>query len=86
MAYLPAERLLIEADLFDTHEPPPSAPTPSMIALYHEMRMLNLDVATIVPVHGRPVPLASFMASMGTAAKDCPTTGSGGSIVWQPCR
>jgi glyoxylase-like metal-dependent hydrolase (beta-lactamase superfamily II) len=86
MAYLPAERLLMEADLFDTHEPPPPSPTASMISLYHEMRMLNLDVATIVPVHGRPAPLSTFMASMGAAAKDCPTAGAGGSIAWQPCK
>ena len=29
MAYLPAERIAFEADLFDTHEPPPAAPTPA---------------------------------------------------------
>jgi hypothetical protein len=57
-----------------------------MMALYHEMRMLNLDVARIVPVHGSPATLASFMASMGAAAKECPTAGSGGSVVWQPCK
>jgi glyoxylase-like metal-dependent hydrolase (beta-lactamase superfamily II) len=73
MAYLPSERLLIEADLFDTHEPPPAAPTPSMIALYKTMRMLNLDVATIVPVHGKPAPLATFMKALGSAAKEGPT-------------
>ena len=27
MAYLPAEKILIQANLFDTHEPPPAAPT-----------------------------------------------------------
>jgi glyoxylase-like metal-dependent hydrolase (beta-lactamase superfamily II) len=70
MAYLPAERLLIEADLFDTHEPPPAAPTASMIALYNTMRMLNLDVASIVPVHGKPTPLATFTKAMGSIAKD----------------
>ena len=53
--------------------------------LYHEMRMLNLDVATIAPVHGKPVPLSAFMKAMGPAAKDCPTAGSGGSVVWAPC-
>jgi glyoxylase-like metal-dependent hydrolase (beta-lactamase superfamily II) len=86
MAYLPADRLLIEADLFDTHEPAPAAPTPSMATLYHEMRTLNLDVASIVPVHGKPASLATFMKVMGTAAKDCPTAGTGGSVVWEPCK
>jgi glyoxylase-like metal-dependent hydrolase (beta-lactamase superfamily II) len=85
MAYLPAERILMQANLFDTHEPPPTAPTPAMTSLYHEMRMLNLDVATIAPVHGKPVPLSVFMKAMGSAAKDCPTAGAGGSVVWGPC-
>jgi hypothetical protein len=57
-----------------------------MTTLYHEMRMLGLDVSTIVPVHGKPVPLADFMKAMGPAAKDCPSEGSGGSVVWGPCR
>jgi glyoxylase-like metal-dependent hydrolase (beta-lactamase superfamily II) len=86
MAYLPTEKILIQANLFDTHEPPPAAPTPAMTTLYHEMRMLNLDVATIAPVHGKPVPMAAFMKAMGSAAKDCPTAGTGGSVVWAPCR
>jgi glyoxylase-like metal-dependent hydrolase (beta-lactamase superfamily II) len=86
MAYLPAEKILIEANLFDTHEPPPAAPTPSMTTLYHEMRMLNLDVATIAPVHGKPVPMAAFMKAMGSAAKECPVAGTGGSVVWEACK
>jgi hypothetical protein len=50
------------------------------------MRMLGLDVTTIAPVHGKPVPFADFMRAMGTTAKDCPVAGSGGSVVWEPCR
>ena len=86
MAYLPVEKILLQANLFDTHEPPPPSPSPAMTTLYHEMRQLNLDVATIAPVHGKPVPLSVFMKAMGSAAKDCPTAGSGGSIVWAPCQ
>lgn len=86
MAYLPAERILMQANLFDTHEPAPAAPTPAMTTLYRMMRTLNLDVATIAPVHGRPVPLAAFLTAMGPAAKECPTSGSGGAVVWGPCR
>ena len=85
MVYLPGERLLLESDLFDTHEPPPATPTQAMTTMYRNMRTLNLDVATIVPVHGRPVPLSTFMSSMGSVAKDCPSAGSGGSVVWGPC-
>jgi glyoxylase-like metal-dependent hydrolase (beta-lactamase superfamily II) len=86
MAYLPAEKILIQANLFDTHEPAPREPTPAMTTLYHEMRMLNLDVATIAPVHGKPVPMAAFIKAMGSVAKDCPSPGSGGSVVWGPCK
>jgi glyoxylase-like metal-dependent hydrolase (beta-lactamase superfamily II) len=86
MAYLPAEKILIQANLFDTHEPPPPTPTPAMTSLYHEMRILGLDVATIAPVHGKPVPFADFMKAMGPAAKDCPSAGGGGSVTWGPCR
>ena len=57
-----------------------------MTTFYRTMRTLNLDVATIAPVHGRPVPMAAFIKAMGAAASDCPTTGAGGSVAWRPCR
>jgi len=86
MAYLPAEKLVVQADLFDTHEPAPATPTPAMTTFYREMRSLNLDVATIVPIHGKPVPMSAFIAAIGAAAKDCPGPGPGGSVAWGPCR
>jgi glyoxylase-like metal-dependent hydrolase (beta-lactamase superfamily II) len=86
MAHLPDERILIQANLFDTHEPPPAAPTQAMTTLYRMMKGLALDVATIAPVHGRPVPLARFLEAMGNAATECPAVGSGGAVTWQPCR
>jgi hypothetical protein len=64
MAYLPNERLLIEADLFDTHTSPPAASAASR-SLYNQVRALKWDVSRIVPIHGRPVPwttLAGLMA------------------------
>ena len=36
MAYLPAEKIVMQANLFDTHEPPPAAPTPAMTTLYRD--------------------------------------------------
>ena len=33
MAYLPAEKIVMQANLFDTHEPPPAAPTQAMTTL-----------------------------------------------------
>lgn len=86
MAFLPSEKILIQANLFDTHEPVPATPTPAMTSLYREIRLLNLDVATIAPVHGRPVAMSEFLKAMGPAANECPTQGTGGSIAWGPCR
>jgi glyoxylase-like metal-dependent hydrolase (beta-lactamase superfamily II) len=86
MAYLPREKIVMQANLFDTHEPPPAMPTAAMTTFYRTMRTLNLDVATIAPVHGKPVPLAAFMKAMGPAAADCPVSGSGGAVVWKACQ
>ena len=86
MAYLPREKIVMQANLFDTHEPPPAMPTAAMTTFYRTMRTLNLDVATIAPVHGKPVPLAIFMKAMGPAAADCPASGSGGAVVWKACQ
>jgi glyoxylase-like metal-dependent hydrolase (beta-lactamase superfamily II) len=69
MAYLPKERLLIEADLVDTDRPLPAAPTADMRSFYNETRMLKLDVSRIVPIHGKPIPWSDFMKVIGTAAK-----------------
>ena len=69
MAYLPRERLLIEADLVDTDRPLPAAPTADMRSFYNETRMLKLDVSRIVPIHGKPIPWSDFMKVIGTAAK-----------------
>ena len=38
MAYLPKEQMLIEADLFDTHEPQRGMPTPAARSLYTSMQ------------------------------------------------
>lgn len=86
MAYLPRERIVMQANLFDTHEPPPATPTQAMTTFYRTMKTLNLDVATIAPVHGRSVPLATFIKAMGPAAADCPAPGPGGSVVWKACQ
>jgi glyoxylase-like metal-dependent hydrolase (beta-lactamase superfamily II) len=60
MAYLPRERIVIEADLFDTHVPRPSEPTPANRTLANMVRMLKLDVGQIAPIHGKPVPWSDF--------------------------
>ena len=55
MAYLPKEKILLNADLYS---PPaqgaqPAAPTAGMRTLYQNMVKLKLDVAQHVPTHGR---------------------------------
>jgi glyoxylase-like metal-dependent hydrolase (beta-lactamase superfamily II) len=68
MAYLPAERLVVEADLLDTHEPLPASATPLHRALHNQVRRLKLDVSQIVPIHGKPIAWSEFMKLMGPAA------------------
>lgn len=80
MAYLPAEKWLIEADaysttvsgqpLFGPPEPPKNAPPDFARCcdarnLYDNVQRLNLDVKTIVPIHGVPVPWESFLTYLG---------------------
>jgi hypothetical protein len=69
MVYLPAERIAFEADLFDTHEPPPASPTEAMRSLFDQVRRMKLDVATLAPVHGAPVPWSAFVKAMGSSGR-----------------
>jgi glyoxylase-like metal-dependent hydrolase (beta-lactamase superfamily II) len=65
VAYLPREKILIEADLLDTHEPLPATPAPAQTSLYNVARRLKLDVARIVPIHGTPVPWSALLKVVG---------------------
>ena len=63
VAYLPRERMLIQADLFDS--PPAGAPTPATStadqrSLLRHVERLGLEVDTLVPIHGAPVSWSSF--------------------------
>jgi hypothetical protein len=67
VAYLPTERILIEADLFDSkgagvppQAPPQARATPANRSLLGHIRRLGLDVETIVPIHGLPVAWSDF--------------------------
>jgi glyoxylase-like metal-dependent hydrolase (beta-lactamase superfamily II) len=64
-AFLPDAGLLIEADLFDTHEPQPPEPTNGNNVLYNMVERLNLDVSTIVPIHGETVGWRDFLRAVG---------------------
>jgi glyoxylase-like metal-dependent hydrolase (beta-lactamase superfamily II) len=56
MAFLPTEKLLIEADLLDTDRPLPAASARDSTSFFNVIRKLKLDVAQIVPIHGKPIP------------------------------
>jgi glyoxylase-like metal-dependent hydrolase (beta-lactamase superfamily II) len=70
MVYLPKEKLLIQAD---TYTPgPPNAPAPSVVNpnsvnLADTIAKLGLAVDQLLPLHGRPVPLAELHKTIGRA-------------------
>ncbi len=68
MVYLPAEKLLIEADAFTPGAP--NSPTPARIndnhkALVDNMDWLKLNVERILPLHGRVVPVSELYTAVG---------------------
>jgi hypothetical protein len=68
MAYLPKEKLLVEADVFTPpapNAPSPAAPNPATVNLYEHIERLHLDVVKIVPIHGQIVPLAELHKAIG---------------------
>lgn len=68
MAYFPKEKFLVEADVFTppaANAAPPATPNPAAVNLYENIQRLKLDVAQIVPIHGRMVPLAELERVIG---------------------
>jgi len=65
IAYLPKEKMVVEADLFTPpapNAPLPTAVTPSHRSFYNNVQRLKLDVTTIAPIHGgRTYPWADFV-------------------------
>jgi glyoxylase-like metal-dependent hydrolase (beta-lactamase superfamily II) len=64
MAYLPAEGIVFQADLFDTHEPPRRAQLPAMRSLSNQVERMQMRVETLAPVHGSPVPWSTFVTAL----------------------
>ena len=55
IAYLPVEKIVIEADLYDPpapSEPLPTIPSAADLSFYNHVQRLGLDVETIAPIHG----------------------------------
>jgi glyoxylase-like metal-dependent hydrolase (beta-lactamase superfamily II) len=67
IAYLPAEKIVIEADMYTPPAAGAAAPpaTAAMKTFLNNVRRLKLDVSTIVPIHGPVVPWSEFMKTMG---------------------
>jgi glyoxylase-like metal-dependent hydrolase (beta-lactamase superfamily II) len=56
IAYLPAEKILVNADLYSPPAPgdPPAVPDASMRTLVENIQRLGLQVSRHVPIHGMP--------------------------------
>jgi glyoxylase-like metal-dependent hydrolase (beta-lactamase superfamily II) len=68
VAYLPSDRLLIQADLFSpapANAAAPATPDPLAVNLYANIERLKLDVAQIVPIHGQVAPIAELRKAVG---------------------
>jgi glyoxylase-like metal-dependent hydrolase (beta-lactamase superfamily II) len=68
MVYLPKEKILIEADAYTPaapNTPPPAVPNALHVNLVQNIERLKLDVAQILPLHGRIVPVSELYAAIG---------------------
>ena len=74
MVYLPAERLLVEADVYSPPAPTATNPPPAIFApnLVENIDRLGLQVDRIVPIHGRVVPASDLRAAARAAAQQSP--------------
>ncbi len=58
IAYLPREKIVVQADLYSSTA---QAPDASARSLQRNLERLALDVETIVGIHGSPVPMSQFV-------------------------
>ncbi len=68
MVYLPAEKLLIEADAYTPGAPgatPAAQPSELNLNLVQNIERLKLDVERILPLHGRMVAFSELQAAVG---------------------
>jgi glyoxylase-like metal-dependent hydrolase (beta-lactamase superfamily II) len=64
IAYFPKEKIIVQADLYNAAA---TAPNASSRTFYQNLQRLKLDVATIVGIHGNPVPMSQFVQLMNGA-------------------
>ena len=67
MAYIPKEKLLIQADMFAPRPgvPPLASPSPYTVNLVQNIQRLKLDVARVAHVHGGVDPIESVVKAAG---------------------
>lgn len=65
MATLPAEGLVIQSDLVNTHEGLPDRATDGAKALYRMVTAFSYPVREIVPIQGQPVSWTAFLEKTG---------------------
>ena len=70
IVHLPAEKILINADLYSPAAPgaQPPAVNPNMTTLRQNIQRLKLDVTQHVPIHGIAGPHADFMRIAGSGS------------------
>ena len=71
IAYLPKEKIVVEADLYNP--PAPNAPAPttasaSNLTFYQNIQRLKLDISQIASIHGRMVPMSEFLKVVGKSS------------------
>jgi glyoxylase-like metal-dependent hydrolase (beta-lactamase superfamily II) len=80
IVYLPKEKIVINADLYGP--PPAGGNLPNVnanaVALFRNIKRLNLDVAQHVPLHGNPGSNADFERIVGPVAARAPAAIGGG--------
>jgi glyoxylase-like metal-dependent hydrolase (beta-lactamase superfamily II) len=67
VAYLPKEKILIEADLFNPPAPnaAPAPVNPVTASFYDALQQLKLDVNQVLPLHGRMVTMRDLQIAVG---------------------
>ena len=68
MVYLPAEKILIEADAYTPgapNAPAPAQPNGNNVVLVQNIEQNKLAVDRILPLHGRMVPMGELLAAVG---------------------
>ena len=80
IAYLPKEKIVVNADMYSPPAPGGNLPFVSnnAVVFYRNIKRLNLDVSQHVPIHGNPGAQADFERIVGPVAARTPVAGDGG--------